>query len=491
MKPIKRVVIAGGGTAGWMAAAALSKLLGKVLDVTLVESDEIGTVGVGEATIPTLVFFNKLLGISEAEFMAATQATFKLGIEFGNWKQKEHKYIHAFGVTGKDCWAAGFQHFWLKGKALGLSEDFGQYCLERVAAEANKFAHLPNNGLNYAFHIDATRYAKFLRQLSEAHGTRRIEGKIASVSTEPTNGHIDSLTLDSGEVIEGDLFIDCTGFRGLLIEQTLHTGYEDWSHWLLNDSAIAVQTKAVEAPIPYTKATAHEAGWQWRIPLQTRVGNGLVFSSRYLSDDEAKAKLMDNIQGEVLTDPRIIRFKTGRRLKQWNKNCVALGLASGFLEPLESTSIHLIQQGIVRLMRMFPHQGIMQSDIDEYNKQTDFDMEHIRDFIILHYKVTQRDDSRYWQYCQAMDVPASLAHRIQLFKDTGRVFREGSELFDDSWQQVMIGQGLMPEQFHPIVEQMSQEELSRFLGQIRQNIERTVERLPEHSGYVNQFCPAS
>lgn len=488
MQKIKRVVIAGGGTAGWMAAAALSKLLGKVLEVTLIESEEIGTVGVGEATIPTLAFFNKLLGINEAEFMAATQSTFKLGIRFENWRDIDKHYLHAFGVTGKDCWAAGFQHFWLKGLERGLSGDFGEYCLERVAAEAGKFAHLPNNGLNYAFHLDASQYARYLRQLSEANGTTRIEGKIAQVNTCVESGNIASLTLNSGELVEGDLFIDCTGFRGLLIEQTLHTGYEDWSQWLLNDSAVAIQTEAVEAPIPYTRAIAHHAGWQWRIPLQHRVGNGLVFCSKYMSDDEAIKHLRNNIEGEQLTEPRVIKFKTGRRRKQWNKNCVALGLASGFLEPLESTSIHLIQQGIVRLMRMFPLDGIKQSDIDEYNKQTDFDVEHIRDFIILHYKVTEREDSPYWRYCKHMEVPESLGHRIRLFKESGRVFREGNELFDDSWQQVMIGQGLMPEQYHPIVNQMSDEELSRFLAHIKFNIDKTVSNLPEHPRYVNQYC---
>ena len=483
-----RVVIAGGGTAGWMAAAALTRTMGKCLDVTLVESSDIGTVGVGEATIPTLVFFHQLLKVSEREFMTATQATFKLGINFENWRDCGENYLHAFGVTGKDCWAAGFQHFWFKGLEKGLSSDFGDYCLERVAAEAGKFAHLPNNGLNYAYHIDATRYAQFLRKLAEGEGLTRIDAKIKQVNTRPEDGHISSLSLDNGHTVEGDLFIDCTGFKGLLIEQALHTGYEDWSHWLPCDRAVAVQTEATSTPLPYTRSIAHQSGWQWRIPLQQRVGNGLVFCSQYQSEQEALDLLMANIDGKPLNSPRVIPFRTGRRRKQWNRNCVALGLASGFLEPLESTSIHLIQQGIVRLLRMFPHGAIEPTDVDEFNRQADFDIEHIRDFIILHYHVTNRDASAFWRHCRQMEVPATLAHRIELFKRTGRVFREGSELFDDSWQQVMIGQGLMPRSHHPIVSMMSDAELTHFLNQIKHNIARTVERLPNHGDYLRTFC---
>ncbi|PRO67596.1 tryptophan halogenase family protein [Alteromonas gracilis] len=487
-KKKQRLVIAGGGTAGWMAAAAFTRLLGKEVDVTLIESSEIGTVGVGEATIPTLVFFHKLLKINEQEFMAQTNATFKLGINFENWKDLEHAYLHAFGVTGKDCWAAGFQHFWMRGLKEGLATDFGDYCLERKAAEANKFAHLPNNGLNYAYHIDATRYAGFLRNLAEKEGLRRIDSTIKEVTTREPDGFITALTLASGEVIEGDFFVDCTGFKGLLIEKALHTGYEDWSHWLPCDSAVAVQTESVGEPIPYTRCIAHEAGWQWRIPLQNRVGNGMVFCSNYFSDDEVIEKLLNNVEGKPLNDPRVIHFRTGKRRKQWNRNCLALGLASGFLEPLESTSIHLIQQGIVRFLRMFPTAGIVQEDIDEFNRQADFDIEHIRDFIILHYHVTNRTDSPFWRHCRQMDIPASLRHRIDLFKKTGRVFREGSELFDDSWQQVMIGQGLMPQSYHPIVDTMSRQELETLLNSIKQGIEKTVAKLPPHQDYITRFC---
>ncbi|GGW78147.1 tryptophan halogenase family protein [Alteromonas halophila] len=487
-KQRQRIVIAGGGTAGWMAAAAFTRILGRQVEVTLIESSEIGTVGVGEATIPTLVFFHKLLKVNEQEFMKATNATFKLGINFEDWKELNHAYLHAFGVTGKDCWAAGFQDFWLRGLNEGLSTDFGDYCLERKAAEAGRFAHLPKNGLNYAYHIDATRYADFLRSLAEHEGLRRIDAKITDVSLREADGFIESLTLDDGQVIEGDMFIDCTGFRGLLIEKALHTGYEDWSHWLPCDSAVAVQTASTGDPLPYTRCTAHDAGWQWRIPLQNRVGNGMVFCSNYKSDDDVINTLLQRVDGEPLNDPRVIHFRTGRRRKQWNRNCVALGLSSGFLEPLESTSIHLIQQGIVRFLRMFPTNGVVPEDVAEYNRQVDFDIEHIRDFIILHYHVTNRNDSPFWRHCRQMDVPDSLRHRIDLFTKSGRVFREGSELFDDSWQQVMIGQGLMPGSYHPIVDTMSRQELEILLGQIREQIDRTVDKLPPHQDYLNRFC---
>jgi tryptophan 7-halogenase len=443
-------------------------------------------VGVGEATIPSLNTFHKLLGINEADFLIATQATYKLGIQFENWRNINEDYFHAFGVTGKDCWAAGFQHFWLKGVELGLSTEFGDYCLERKAAEAQKFGQLPNIGLNYAFHLDASLYAQFLRQFSEGLGVNRIEGKIVSVK-KTFDEHIESFTLNSGRVIEGDLFIDCTGFKGLLIEEALHTGYEDWSHWLPCDSAIAVQTQSTRDPVPYTRSIAHESGWQWQIPLQHRVGNGLVYCSKYLTDADARKMLLSKIEGEPLNEPRVIKFKTGRRLKHWNKNCVAIGLSSGFLEPLESTSIHLIQQSIIRLLRLFPNNGIKQSDEDEFNKQTHFDTETIRDFIILHYKVTNRNDSTFWNYCRNMEIPDSLVHRIKLFKETGRVFRNGNELFDDSWQQVMIGQGLVPEAYHPIVNLMSKQELSDFLRQIKSKITQAVENLPLHSTHIHRI----
>lgn len=484
---IKKIVIAGGGTAGWMAAAAISKLMGKNLDITLVESEMIGTIGVGEATIPTMVFFNRLLNIPEPEFLAAVQGTYKLGIKFENWGDLNEDYMHAFGVTGKDCWACGFQHFWMKGREMGISGDFGDYCLERRAAESLKFGHLKNSGLNYAFHIDASLYAKYLRTFSEGFGVKREEGKISRVITNPQSGYIESLTLDNGKNIEGDFFIDCTGMRAMLIEQTLHTGYEPWSHWLPCDSAVAIQTKAVEEPIPYTRSIARDSGWQWRIPLQHRVGNGMVYCSRYMSSDEAQQTLLNNLEGETLTDPLHIKFSAGRRLKQWNKNCLAVGLSSGFLEPLESTSIHLIQQNIVRFLRMFPTTGIRQSEVDEFNKQADFDVETIRDFIILHYKVTNRTDTDFWRHCRNMEIPESLAHRIQIFKDTGHVFRNAAELFDDSWQQVMLGQGLMPERYHALVDTMSTRELTDFLQHIKANVDGIVDGLPTHTDYLASY----
>lgn len=488
---VKKVVIAGGGTAGWMTAALISKTLGEVLDISLVESDLIGTVGVGEATIPTLVTYHRLLDLNEQEFMAATQATFKLGIGFENWRNVNEDYIHSFGETGRDHWSAGFQHFWLKGHERGIATEFGDYCLELKAAEESKFAHLPNNGINYAYHIDATLYAKFLRGLSEQCGVKRVEGKISQVNTDAGTGFIESLQLESGERIEGDLFIDCTGFRGLLIEQTLHTGYEDWSHWLPCDSAVAVQTESTGDAIPYTRSIARESGWQWRIPLQHRVGNGMVYCSRYISDDEARDALLANVEGELLTEPRVIKFRPGQRRKHWRKNCVAIGLSSGFIEPLESTSIHLIQRSAIRLMQLFPLQGISQSDIDEFNRQTSFEIEHIRDFIVLHYHVTNRDDTPFWRYCRSMEIPDYLAHRIELFRDSGRVFRVSSELFaENSWIQVMLGQGLRPEGHHPVVDVMSDDELGKFLGKIKAHVDQTVDRMPTHQQYVEQYCGA-
>jgi tryptophan halogenase len=490
-RPIRRIVIAGGGTAGWMVAAGLSRTLGKILDIKLVESDEIGTVGVGEATIPTLMNFHNLLDINEQEFMAATHATFKLGISFENWRNVNEDYIHSFGLTGTDHWTAGFQHFWMKGVKRKLASDYGDYCLELKAAQENRFGHLPRNGINYAYHMDASAYARYLRKFSEGYGAKRIEGKIARVNTDPASGDITSLQLENGTLLEGDLFIDCTGFRGLLIGETMKEEYEDWSQWLLNDSAIAVQTASVGPAVPLTRSIARDAGWQWRIPLQHRVGNGIVYSSKFIDDDHAKNTLLTNVQGEQLVQPRTIRFKPGQRRKTWNGNCIAIGLASGFLEPIESTSIHLIQRGIIRLMQMFPADGIRQTDIDEYNSQTRAEIEHIRDFIILHYKVTNRRDTPFWKHCAEMDVPPSLQHRIDLFRETGRVFRIPNELFaENSWIQVMLGQGIMPEQHHQSADLMGDAELSAFLGSIRDAVNRTVSQLPQHEAYVRQYCAA-
>ncbi len=491
-QPIRRIVIAGGGTAGWMVAALMSKTLGKSLQITLIESDEIGTVGVGEATIPALLAFHALLEINEQEFMAATQATFKLGISFENWRNVGEDYIHSFGTTGTDHWTAGFQHFWHKGRERNLAGDYGNYCLELKAAQQSRFAHLPRTGMNYAYHLDATLYAKFLRKFSEGFGVKRVEGKICEVKTNAVSGDIEAIRLASGTAIEGDLFIDCTGFRGLLIGETLKVEYEDWSHWLFNDSAVAVQTESVGDALPYTRSMGHASGWQWRIPLQHRVGNGLVYSSRYMDDEQAKKTLLGNLQGATLTQPRVLKFSPGQRRQTWHKNCVAIGLSSGFIEPLESTSIHLIQRGIVRLMQLFPTRGLSQSDTDEYNRQARSEIEHIRDFIICHYYVTNRNDSPYWNACRTMDIPASLKHRIDLFRDNGRVFRVPNELFaENSWVQVMLGQGILPQHHHQAADLMGDAELSRFLGGIQSSVDRTVAQLPLHQAYVEKYCGAA
>ena len=488
----RRIVIAGGGTAGWMAAAALARTLGQTIDLTLVESDVIGTVGVGESTIPPLVKYNQLTGIDEAEFMRETNATFKLGIDFENWKVDGEKYFHSFGATGRDHWSAGFQHFWLHGLTRGHHEDFDDYCLELKAAEARKFALLPDNRMNYAYQLDATAYARFLRRKAEANGAKRQEGKIARVELDGESGNIAALELEDGKRIEGDLFIDCTGFRALLIEGALHVGYDDWSHYLPNDRAIAVQTKSVREPVPYTRAIAHEAGWQWRIPLQHRQGNGIVYCSRYMSDDEAEAKLLSTVEGDTCSTPNRLRFVTGARRKQWYRNCVAVGLSSGFMEPLESTSIHLIQRAVLRIIRMLPFgDAISEHDIAEFNDQQLTDMDQIRDFLILHYKVTERRDTPFWRHCADMDIPDSLTQKIELFRETGRVFRKNDELFaENSWVQVMLGQGITPKTYHPVATKMTDEELDRFLKAQRDNVARTVAGLPEHHAFVKRYCGA-
>ncbi len=491
LSPIRNVVIVGGGTAGWMCAATLAKTLGRTLNITLVESDEIPTVGVGEATIPTLLSLHQLIGINEQEFVSRVNGTFKLGISFESWRDRGEDYIHSFGMTGKDCWAAGFQHFWIKAVREGYAKDYGQYCNELLAAEQGKFAIAPKHGLNYAYHIDAGLYAQFLREFAEQHGAQRHEGKVEEVRVNDVSGYIESVKTARGEVIEGDLFIDCSGFRGLLIEQALHTGYDDWSHWLPCDSAVAVQTESVGELVPYTRSIAREAGWQWRIPLQSRVGNGHVFCSRYLSDDEAVDTLLNNIDGETLNDPRVIKFTTGTRRKHWNKNCVAMGLSSGFIEPLESTSIHLIQRSITRLVQLFPNNGIVDADVEEFNHQMLTEIDNVRDFIVLHYVVTNRRDTAFWRHCANMEIPDSLKHRIELFKKTGRVFKVPTELFgENSWVQVMLGQGIMPEDYHSIVDMMEPAELRSFMQTIDNQAQHLVRQLPTHAEFIRHYCPS-
>ncbi|MCP9221383.1 tryptophan 7-halogenase [Erythrobacter sp. LQ02-29] len=489
-RPI-RIVIAGGGTAGWMAAAAIARTMGRAAEVTLVESDMIGTVGVGESTIPPLVTYNRLLGINEADFMRETRATFKLGIQFDNWLREGEGYFHSFGLTGKDHWAAGFQHFWLEGRERGHSEPYDDYCLELMAAHAGKFAHLPDDRMNYAYQLDSARYAAFLRRMAEAEGTHRREGRIAQVELDSENGDIHALLMEGGERVEGDLFLDCTGFRALLIEGALHAGYDDWSHYLPCDAAIAVQTRSVRPPPPFTRAIAHDSGWQWRIPLQHRGGNGIVYCSRYLERDVALDRLLSTVEGEVLNEPNMLRFLTGARRRQWYRNCVAIGLSAGFMEPLESTSIHLIQRAVLRLIRMLPAREVSERDIAEFNDQQMTDMLQIRDFLILHYKATERTDSAFWRYCRAMDVPDSLVQRIGLFRETGRVFRKNEELFaENSWVQVMMGQGIVPQNHHPIAGKLTDDEVDRLLQTLRTGVSKTVASLPSHDSYLRRYCGA-
>jgi len=489
--PCRKIVIAGGGTAGWMAAAAIARTMGKAVDLTLIESELIGTIGVGESTIPPLVTYNRLLGINEAEFMRATQATFKLGIGFENWKEVGHRYFHSFGSPGKDHWTAGFQHFWLNGLERGHREPYDDYCLELSAAYAGKFAHLPEDRMNYAYQLDSSLYAKFLRAMAEGDGAVRVEGKIAEVEMDPESGAISALKLESGQRIEADLFVDCTGFRGLLIGGALGSQFEDWTHWLPNDSAIAIQTRSVGPAVPYTLAIAHDSGWRWRIPLQHRTGNGIVFCSRYLDKDTALERLLNAIEGDTLTQPNVLRFKAGVRPLQWVKNCIAVALSGGFMEPLESTSIHLIQRAVLRLIRMLPLNEVSERDILEFNDQMLTDYVQIRDFLILHYKATDRRDSEFWRYCADMEVPDSLTQKIELFRDTGRVFRRNEELFaENSWVQVMMGQGIVPRSYHPIATKLSDAEMTKLLSTIRDNVAQTVAGLPQHEAYVARYCGA-
>ena len=488
---VQNVVVVGGGTAGWTAAVSIARLIGANLNVVLVESDAIGTVGVGEATIPPFRTLHRLLKIDEAEFLSRVQGTFKLAIQFENWRDLGHDYIHSFGFTGQGCWAAGFQHFWLKARRLGFAEDYGQYAPELMAAKAGKFGLLQENGLSYAYHIDATAYAGLLRQQAEQDGVTRVEGKIVDVH-QTESGDISELVLESGQTVKGDLFIDCSGFVSLLLDKALGTEFEDWSHWLPCDRAVAVQTEAVGEPIPYTRSIARESGWQWRIPLQTRVGNGLVYCSEFMSDDEARETLLDNLEGELITEPRILRFRTGQRAQHWNRNCIGLGLAAGFLEPLESTSIHLIQRGVIRLLQMFPYSGIVESDRAEFNRQMDTEFRFIRDFIILHYHVTERTDSEFWRRCREMDIPDGLQHRLDLFRDAGRVFETDLDIFrENSWVQVMLGQGIEPQSYHPIVDMMDEQELRQFMQFQRQKVDHVLNQLPTHQELIDRYCPTA
>ena len=494
---IKKIVIVGGGTAGWMSAALLSKFFAQHYEIILVESEEIGIIGVGEATIPAIKNFNNLLGIDEAEMMKATQGTYKLGIEFVNWRKLGHSYIHGFGRIGQDRLWLRTHQFWLKMNELGKAKDYDKYSINVVAARANKFAHAnwdnpnsPMKDIDHAYHFDATLYSKFLRKEAEARGVKRIEGRIEQVTQNPQTGFISKLTMRSGEEIAGDLFVDCSGLHGLLLDKTLGIGYDDWSHWLVCDRALALGCENAAILNPYTKSIAREAGWQWRIPLQHRIGNGIVYSSQFTTDEKAKTVLLNNLDGAPIGEPRLVKFTPGKRKKTFEKNVVAIGLSSGFLEPLESTSIHLIQSAILRLVALFPSGDFNQIDIDEYNRQTDFEYENVRDFIISHYKITERDDAPMRQYTKNMDIPDSLKARIDLFKSSARFFKKGDEVFlEESWSQVLLGQGLSAKP-DPSVDLISQTEAQELLDDIQEVIADCVDKMPNHAEFIAKYCKA-
>lgn len=495
---IQTIVIVGGGTAGWMTAAALSTLLKNKYTIQLIESDEIGTIGVGEATIPMIQRFNKVLGIDENEFMRETMGTFKLGIEFVNWGRQGDRYMHGFGKIGQDLWTTRFDQYWQKLRQSGKADGLEKYSITRMAALSNKFMpppfdlqNSPLNDIAYAYHFDAGLYAKYLRQRAERLGVKRIEGRITYVSQRPADDYVEEVTLENGTRIKGELFIDCSGFRGLLIEKALKTGYDDWTHWLPCDSAWAVPCASVKPLTPYTRSTAHKAGWQWRIPLQHRIGNGHVYCSQYISDDEAASVLLKNLDGEALAEPRQIRFKTGMRKQAWNKNVVAIGLASGFLEPLESTSIHLIQHSISQLIEFFPGQNFNAVQIAEFNRQNRFQMERLRDFIILHYHINQREEDTFWKACANMPIPETLQHKIDLFRSNGRVLRIDNELFaEEAWLQVMEGQNLVPESYQPLVDLQSEHSIQEYLESVRNVISKCVDFMPDHAEYIAKHCAA-
>jgi tryptophan halogenase len=497
---LRDIVIIGGGTAGWMAAAALAKIIGPSVSIRLVESEAIGTVGVGEATVPHLKLFNQILEIDEIDFVKQTQGTFKLGIEFVDWGRRGDRYIHGFGGIGHDYGMLPFHQYWLKMFRAGKALDIGAYSLNTAAAPRGTFmasasdvpAHSPLANIAYAYHFDAGRYAQYLRRYAEARGVKRIEGRILGATLRSEDGFIAAVKLDSGMELSGDLYIDCSGFRGLLIEEALHTGYQDWTRWLPCDRALAVPCENVGPPTPFTRSTARGAGWQWRIPLQHRTGNGYVYSSAHISNDEAAATLMANLDGRALGEPRQLQFTTGMRNKFWNKNCIALGLASGFMEPLESTSIYLIQSGIARLISLMPERNFSPVLIERYNAQAAFEFERIRDFLILHYWATERKDTDFWRYCSGMDVPDTLCDTVRLFKDSGRFFRNAEEMFAiTSWVQVMLGQHIMPEHYHPAVDLVPEQEIRGLIDGVGAVIASCVEAMPTHAQFIARYCAAA
>ena len=487
-----RVLIVGGGTAGWMTAAALGRLLppGSV-NIRLVESEQIGTVGVGEATVPHIRFFNARLGFDEAEFMAQTRATFKLGIEFRNWAHVGDRYIHPFGAYGENLDGVEFHHLWLRARSAGGKRPIGDYSLPILAALDGRFTPPKDDPASigstysYAYQFDATRYAAFLRSFAEGLGVRRTEGRIIDVSRNGESGLVESVMLEGGERLEADLFIDCSGFRGLLIGQAMESEFQDWSHWLPCDRAWAAPCRSDGPLLPYTRATAHESGWFWRIPLQHRVGNGHVYSSAFCSDEEALTALLAQMESEPGADPRQLRFKAGCRRLQWSGNVVAIGLASGFLEPLESTSIHLVQLAIGYLVDLFPDSGFDPVCADEFNRIMSLEYERIRDFLILHYHATRRDDTPFWDYCRTMPIPDSLAYRVDLFRERGVVaqYREGMFL-DASWLAVLFGQDVMPRDYDPLADRVAPEMLEQHLATIRERCAQAVEAMPAQEDYL-------
>ena len=503
--PLRTIVIVGGGTAGWMTAAAFAKAL---LDaqpgryaIRLVESDEIGIIGVGEASIPNLTEFNRALGIDEDEFLRATRGSFKLGIEFVNWGAIGDRYIHGFGRVGQPGDTVPFHQFWLRMAQQGKAGPLGDYALNTVAPSQARFMRArtdmpgsPLAELAHAYHFDAGLYAKFLRGYAERRGVQRLEGKVQQVLQREPDGFIRAVVMESGERVEGDFFIDCSGMRGLLIQQALKVGYEDWSDCLPCDRAIAVPCESVAPLLPMTRSTAHSAGWQWRIPLQHRIGNGHVYSSRFMAAEEAEAILMANLDGKPLAAPRHLSFRTGRAATFWERNCVAVGLSSGFLEPLESTSIHLIHMAVARILDYFPQiggDGFDAADIAEYNAITRTEYEHIRDFLVLHYKLTARTDSPFWNHCRTMPIPERLQRKLALFASNGRVYREGVELFtESSWLQVMVGQGLMPRGHHPFADLLPEAEVQAYLHNIREVVARCAQHMPSHAEFIARHCAA-
>jgi len=490
-----RIVIVGGGTAGWMTAATFARFLEVGFEIDLIESDEIGTVGVGEATIPQIRLFNDALGLDEDAFLRATQGTYKLGIEFVDWLRPGHRYLHAFGDVGRDVGLLPFHQYWLRAKTLGTAKDLAAYSLNNQAALADRMQRGPARtarvlpDMPSAFHFDAGLYARHLRRYSETRGINRIEGKVARVEQD-ASGDVSAVVLENGTTLSADLYIDCTGFRGLLIEQTLKTGYDDWTHWLPANRAIAVPSERSAAFTPYTRSTAKAAGWQWRIPLQHRTGNGLVYSSQHLSDDEATVTLLAGLDGEALAEPRPIQFTTGKRRKMWNRNVVAIGLSGGFLEPLESTSIHLIQSAIARLMKLLPGRTVAEADRVEFNRQSDFEYERIRDFIILHYHANDRQEP-FWKMCREQALPETLSAKLALWRGNGHITREHEELFTEvGWFQVLAGQGVMPAGYHPLADAIPATDLAEFLDTIDQLNAREVAQMPSHADFIARHCAA-